>query len=198
MRMTAATILFGGLLTMSAAETKDEKKFLDNYSGQSVEQLLAMKSEYRIDSLVLAFEQAIQKRKDKKQALSQVETDILAVEAMEREVNNGGYHQFFLNSSGEYAGILPGALERIGCPLAAKMAKEALGHLKIEGEITKDKIDTALDRLGDKLEKDLGKIDVRYYENTEPIAEKLFAYIAANKNKVSLKTIPNKPSEATR
>jgi hypothetical protein len=136
---------------------------------------------------MLAFEQAIQQKKDKKKALSQVETDVLAVEAMEREVNNGGYHQFFLNSSGEYAAVLPGALERIGCPLAAKMAREALGHLKIEGEVTKDKIDGALDSLGDKLAAELGKIDTHYYSNKESIADKLFEYITANKGKVSLK-----------
>jgi hypothetical protein len=34
--------------------------FLDSYGGQSTEGLLALEREYRIDSLVLAFEPAIQ------------------------------------------------------------------------------------------------------------------------------------------
>jgi len=184
-KLITMALLFGGIASMSQA--KDEKKFLDSYAGQSVDQLLAMKADFRVDSLVLAFEQAIQQKKDKKKALSQVESDVLAVEAMEREVNNGGYHQFFLNSSGEYAATLPGALERIGCPVAATMATDALGQLKINGEVTKRKIDAALERLGDRLATELGEIDARYYENTEPIADKLFEYIMANQDKVSLK-----------
>jgi hypothetical protein len=33
-------------------------RFLEGYDGQTTEQLLAMENEYRIDSLVLAFEDA--------------------------------------------------------------------------------------------------------------------------------------------
>ncbi len=34
------------------------QKFLKAYSGQTTEQLIALDGEYRVDSLVLAFEQA--------------------------------------------------------------------------------------------------------------------------------------------
>ena len=36
------------------------QKFLKAYSGQTTEQLIALDGEYRLDSIVLAFEQAIQ------------------------------------------------------------------------------------------------------------------------------------------
>jgi hypothetical protein len=163
-----------------------EKKFLESYAGQTVDQLIAMESDYRIDSLVLAFEQAIEQKKETKK-LSQAEVDILAVEAMEREVNNGGYHQFFLNSSKEHAAILPLSLERIGCPVAAKIASDALAYLKINGDITVAKIDAAFQHLGDKAIADLGKMDERYFQNKEPIADKLFAYIKAKRGEVALR-----------
>ena len=80
-------------------------EWLDGYSGQSVEQLLSLEGKSRTDSLVLAFEQAISQRAEgaDNQGLTNTEHVVLAVEALEREVNNGGYHQFFTNSSREFA-----------------------------------------------------------------------------------------------
>jgi Ni,Fe-hydrogenase I small subunit len=66
--------------------------FLDSYEGQSTEELLALEREYRVDSLVLAFEQAIQNKSP--DSISTEESYVLAVEGLEREVNNGGYSQF--------------------------------------------------------------------------------------------------------
>jgi uncharacterized protein DUF4375 len=163
----------------------EKKKFLESYGGQSVDQLITLEAEYRIDSLVLAFEQAIDQKRQKEE-LSQVEMDILAVEAMEREVNNGGYHQFFLNTS-EFGPLLPSALERIGCPVTAKITSDALAYLELDGPVTVAKIDAALVRLGDQAITDLGEMDERYFQYPEPIADKLFAYIKAKKAQIHLK-----------
>jgi hypothetical protein len=180
--MRFAILLSLSLGFSSFMHAADQKKFLRSYSGQTTDQLIALESDHRVDSLVLAFEQAIQQKKKR----SQVEIDILAVEAMEREVNNGGFHQFFLNSSREFAAVLPSALERIGCPITAKIASDALGYLKIEGEITPQKIRATLGKLGDKAVEDLGKMDGRYFEYKERIADRLFEYIKAKKKEVSI------------
>src|SRR2546421_12023246 len=84
-----------------------ELQWLDGYSGQTVQQLIALERDYRIDSLVLAFEQAMDQKAARVgyENLTDAERTILAVEALEREVNNGGYGQFFVNSSREYAPI---------------------------------------------------------------------------------------------
>lgn len=176
------------LLALAAAASSQaaEKKFLESYTGQSTGQLIALAADHRVDSLVLAFEQAIEQKRAKKK-LSQPEADILAVEAVEREVNNGGYHQFFVNSSKEHAATLPAALERIGCPVAAKIATDAIASLKITGAVTEAKIDGAMARLGDKASASFGKMDERYFANKEPIADQLFAYIQAKKAEIVLK-----------
>ena len=62
--------------------------FLEGYEGQSTEELLGLEGEYRLDSLVLAFEQAIQGKAP--DSISTEESYVLAVEGLEREVNNGG------------------------------------------------------------------------------------------------------------
>lgn len=80
------------------------------YAGQSTAALIAAKETHRIDSILCAFEQAVQRKLELEQALSEEEMLILAVEALEREVNNGGYHQFFVNSP-QFAGSIADFLQ---------------------------------------------------------------------------------------
>ena len=96
-------------------------EWLDGYSGQSVDELLSLEGSCRCDSLVLAFEEAIGRKSQHNGAnsLTVEERVVLAVEALEREVNNGGYDQFFINSSREFAPTIVDALQRIGCKKAA-------------------------------------------------------------------------------
>lgn len=164
-----------------------EKKFLAGYDGQTTAQLIALVSEYRIDSLVLAFEQAVEQKKDRQRRLSPPEMDILAVEAMEREVNNGGFHAFFTNSSKSYAALLPASLERIDCPLTAAIAREALAALKVSAPLTDAKIDQALQRDREQVIAALTQADARYFQSTEPLADRLFAYIKAHQAEIVLK-----------
>ena len=162
----------------------DGKKFLESYGRQDVEQLIELEREYRIDSLVLAFESAIH-QKSPKMELSQVESDILAVAAMEREVNNGGWHQFFLNTP-EFGPSLPSALERIGCPVAAKIASDALGYLGLDGPASVANITASLTRLCEQSITNLHDMDERYFKNPESIEDKLFAHIKSKRKQIHL------------
>lgn len=141
-----------------------DKQFLDNYSGQTTDELIAMKEEYRIDSLVLAFEQAIQEKSESE--LSEPERYILAIEAMEREVNNGGWEQFFENTDNEYNDLLPVALGAIGCQQTAQLSREAIDASHSGG--------------------DLDDFDDKYYGLSESIEDKLFEYIEKNAAEIKL------------
>jgi hypothetical protein len=90
---------------------------LKAYDGQTTDELLSLEGKCRTDSLVIAFEQAVDQKAARlgETSLANEERVILAVEALEREVNNGGYAQFFQNSSREYASMIVNALRRIGC-----------------------------------------------------------------------------------
>jgi hypothetical protein len=103
-------------------------QWLDGYRGESVDQLIALEGKCRTDSLVLAFEQAMDQKAARvgEDKLRPEERIILAIEALEREVNNGGCGQFFVNSSREYAPIIVDALRRIGCPKTAEITQRAL------------------------------------------------------------------------
>lgn len=141
-----------------------DKQFLDSYSGQTTVELIALKDVYRIDSLVLAFEQAIDQKPETD--LSDPERFVLAIDAMEREVNNGGWEQFFANTDNQFDSILETALEAIGCPNAASISKDAIESNEQGAE--------------------LDEYDTRYYANSESIEDRLFDYIEIHQAEIQL------------
>lgn len=156
--------------------------WLEGYTGQTVEQLLSLEGKYRTDSLVLAFEQAVNQKAEREgqSSLTDVEKTVLAVEALEREVNNGGYAQFFLNSSREFASTIVTSLQRIDCPKTAQITQRAIRALGISDPKAKN-IEPAMAADDKRREKKLKRCDAAYHTNAEPIAERLFAFIKANK-----------------
>jgi hypothetical protein len=152
--------------------------FLQSYGGQTTEELLALASKYRIDSLVLAFEQAIEAKANQ----SPEESVVLAVEALEREVNNGGYWQFFVNSSNAFAATIESALRAINCPKTADITRDAIAVLGTDGDSSPGAVSEAAE--GDEARTRLGECDDRYFSNDEPIADRLFEWIEVNKGKI--------------
>ena len=160
------------------------KPFLDRYSGQTLQQLIAMKSSHRIDSLVLAVEQALLHKPDS--ALTEPERVVLAVEAMEREVNNGGYGQLFLNSPRESTEFLVRALELIGCPKVAAISSDAISILRLPAGFDSNTVERVASELSDEALGKLGECDSRYYANDESIDERLFAYIERHQDEIQI------------
>ena len=160
--------------------------FLDSYAGQTTEQLLSLEGEYRIDSLVLIFEEALGKKAHRYgvSALSAEENLVLAVEALEREVNNGGFSQFFENSSQEYAPIIVPSLVRIGCPETAKITQRAIESLHLP-DLSIEAIEAvvAADEMNSEV---LNDCDNSYFGSGEDIAGQLFAFIKKNKDAITL------------
>jgi len=165
-----------------------ELKWFDAYSGQTTEELIALEGTYRTDSLVLAFEQALDQKAARvaEGGLSEEERVILAIEALEREVNNGGYGQFFLNSSKEYACMAVDALNRIGCVEVAELTQQAIECLDIEGPLTIEAIDHVMAQENAKRDTELDEADERYFEIAGDLADPLFEFIKSNRDKIVL------------
>ena len=163
-----------------------KKSFLPHYTGQTTRELIALKDAFRINSIILAFEEAIDK-KDRTD-LSRVELIVLAVESLEREVNNGGYHQFFINTSREFAGLIVEALREIGCSNCAAITEDALAVLKVENVSDIRAVEQAAHELTAEEVEKLDACDERYYRNKEAIADSLFSFIEQNSEQIR---IPN-------
>lgn len=161
--------------------------WLDNYSGETVAELLSFEGRYRTDSLVLVFEQALDQKaaREGSENLSQEERIVLAVEELEREVSNGGYEQFFLNSSREYAPIIVEALTRIGCPRTATITQNALNALRCP-ELTSVGIERVMLEESESRDQALFVCDNQYFARPENIEGRLFAFIRENKDKFRL------------
>jgi hypothetical protein len=155
---------------------KHQLPWLD-YAGQDTAQILACKSTHRIDSLLCALEQAIQLRQSRNPevAATPEEHTLLAVLALQREVNNGGYHQFFSNSSCQYALTVVPALENIGCGEAVALTKRALDALNLR-PLTLTAIENAILKPNPKRDRALDALDQQFYLISE-IEPKLFAFV---------------------
>lgn len=162
-------------------------KWLDGYSGESIEELIAMAGEYRIDSLLAALEEALNHKAAElgEQELSDEERIVLAVEALEREVNNGGFGQFFANSSGQFAPIIVNSLLHIGCPEAANISSGAINALGIE-DFSPEALDAALESENEERDEQLEECDGLYFGAGEDINGQLFEFVRAHQDAIQL------------
>lgn len=159
----------------------EQRPWLD-YAGQSIDELIAKEHTHRADSLVVAIEQALQDKPLGK--LTTAERTVLAVSALEREVNNGGYAQFFANASREWAPDIVESLRRIGCPLAAKITQDAIDSLHLD-QLTPEAVEAMVEKDDDVRDAALQLCDDRFAQYPEDIASHLFAYIKSHRAEIS-------------
>ncbi len=159
----------------------DQRRYLESYGGQSLDQLIGLESHYRVDSLVLAIEHALAARHDP----NPDELVVLAVEAMEREVDGGGFIQFFSRPSHRFAGVLVDALLAIRCPKTAAIARRALDALRLAGPPTPRAIAQALARTDEERDEALEQCDRDYYlGEEEPLTDHLFEFIKRRRDAI--------------
>ena len=166
-----------------------ELRWLEGYSGQSTEELIALEGQFRTDSLACAFEEALQQKAARvgMENLSAEERVVLAVEALEREVNNGGYDQFFRNPSNEFAPIVVDALHRIGRPDAAAVTQDAINAIAMWPPLTVQAIDDAMDDDCEIRDDMLEECDERYFTSVRDLAEPLLEFIKSHRSTMRLR-----------
>ena len=64
------------------------------YDGETAAEIVALKGSHNISSLLFAFEEGIQNKEKQQGTITKEEQTVLAVMALQREVNNGGHWQF--------------------------------------------------------------------------------------------------------
>jgi hypothetical protein len=97
---------------------------------------------------------------------------------LEREVNNGGYNQFFVNSSCQYALTVVAALRKVGCDATTAVTEEALRALN-QRPLTLKAIENSIlmpDRERDQVLRALGQ---QFYRILE-IEQRLFAFVESH------------------
>lgn len=161
----------------------------DYVDGETSADLFALTDTHRVDSLVVAFETALMKKRARVglEALSEPERDVLAIEALERQVNNGGYNQFFSSDwYNEFAGPVVDALRRIGCVRTADICARALRALPVGTALDSASLTAAMEDEDPARDALLEECNRAYFESSENIADALFDYLKQHRASMQL------------
>lgn len=159
-----------------------DKAWLDASEQRSISELIACERDYRVDSILVAIEDRLLR----KAKLNPVEAVVVAVEAMEREVNDGGFAQFFANSSCEHAPMLLAALQQLGLSQTAAIVQTAMNALGATSLWRPADYEAVASAAGESTLARLSECDTEYFGAAEPIADQLFAFIKLNQAEISL------------
>jgi len=163
--------------TTGATYSLADLGWLDGYTGQTVDELLLFEGTDGLHSILFTLEQAIQQKleADGRLQMTGVMWMVLAVMALSREVNNGGYDQFFRDSSRQFAPRIVGDLVRIGCPDIADIIQEALDSLDLP-KLSVPAIEAAMSTPSVRQDRTLQRCNIAFYDQSV-LLERLFSYV---------------------
>lgn len=101
---------------------------------------------------------------------------------LEREVNNGGFHQFFFNSSGDNAYETVDSLEAIGAFKTAELLRQAISKFP-DGKAPADPDERQVLMVNtwpDGSSEVFGDFDERFFAYEDPLTDLNFAWIRSN------------------
>lgn len=104
-----------------------------------------------------------------------------AIWAVESEVNNGGFSQYFQNSSCETASFVADAMEIIGAPKTADICRRAVRAAFPKGlPANADAISAAAANFPTDVEEALSQLDEEFFAYPHDLTELLFAYVSGH------------------
>lgn len=115
-------------------------------------------------------------------AFTPPERHVYAVQGMSREVNNGGFEQFFFNSSGELAYDLVPGLEALGSRDNLLIARRAVERFGRPGSLAEETRHAHLEKLIENAGEEgvWHDLEDEFYENPEDLEKIILDYIAGN------------------
>jgi len=104
---------------------------------------------------------------------------VYAIEGMVREVNNGGWNQFFRNSSGALAFDLAPALEAVGSRKNLSIAQRALNIFGKPASLSEDDRGKQVDKVTKDGENNpWDALEGEFYQNPEDLEAMIVGFIA--------------------
>jgi len=104
-----------------------------------------------------------------------------AVWALESQVNNGGFIQYFLSSDGDTASFAPSALQRIGAISCAAIVEQALTVASAGPMPDSQSIREALiERLSSEAHQRLQELDVSFFKYPDDLTNLLFEFVRSH------------------
>ena len=152
------------------ASSKQVRQILDEMSGQDA--IMA------IDNLLSPIFYS------EPEKLSDEEKTIVYIEELEREINNGGFNQFFYNSSGGYTEQIIDALRKIGSTKFLKIVENASAQFP-NSLVPKDDTERQklLEKIGSQANAVWNELDSEFFQYEEDIYSLMRNYIDKNVEK---------------
>lgn len=113
--------------------------------------------------------------------LCEVDQVLVTVWGLEADVNNGGFDQYFFNSSGDHAFFAERALRLVGAHKMAMIVGRAIGLLG-PGGVPRDRYERqrTLEAARDRIAASLDDLDRQFFEYPDDISTLVEAYLARN------------------
>nr|WP_255651237.1 DMP19 family protein [Cesiribacter sp. SM1] len=113
--------------------------------------------------------------------LSAPEKVFVYIDYLDRQVNNGGFHQFFFNSTGEYAHEVLDAYEAIGAHKTADIIERAIKLFPVL-PIPKDTLvrRTVMLDLTEEIEDAWNSLDDEFYKYEDDVLRLLIEFLRSN------------------
>lgn len=116
-------------------------------------------------------------------ALTAEERTVYIINSFQSEVNNGGFDQFLLNSSGAFANELLSSLTAVGANCTVNIYKKAFAMIPHELPANEEQRNALLNEL---ITEDISEIfvscDRQFYEYPDNLDEMIFQFIMKNKS----------------
>jgi hypothetical protein len=115
--------------------------------------------------------------------LNESQKILLIVENLEREINNGGFHQFYWNSTGDYAIETVHALMKIGANKTSEIVKKANSEFK-NRSVPEDRAERQkkIELIEEKAKENWKKCDYEFHKYQDNLTELLIAFVIKNKS----------------
>ena len=114
--------------------------------------------------------------------LRPAERVVWCVSELEREVNNGGFVIFFMNSAGDLASETVDALETVGAHRVASLLREAMAVFPPPGPATNRTVREAqVEALPDTATETWNRLDEQFFRYPDDLSGLLRAHVAAHK-----------------
>ena len=115
-------------------------------------------------------------------ALSEAERIFYITQTLEMEVNNGGFSQFFYNSSGNFSNELVGAFTAIGANVTATICQKAISAFGRDIPVDRDEREEMLDELeSDEFDEILEECDKAFCDYEDNLNELNYNFVMKNK-----------------
>ena len=178
-------LMIATILSFFGCNGQNKKKSKTEFTEETIDKITDENLLMDIyDNISLKLPKDYKKEYDSVLKLSKSEQAIYMIWGLEAEINNGGFNQYFFNSSGQFAKLTPNALKLVGAIKFAELANRANQIYKAENDKIAKHQDGTIEGFSKSYDENpLNELDEEFYKlyKEEDLQKLQIEYIRKNK-----------------